>query len=251
MLYWCRHQVEGVMSGREILLWEVLNFMRLGVDHAALKEKYNLSEEGLKDLYRQLAEAGFLEWTGEEFIVAAKRSIDTKDIVADIRSGATDGQLMEKYKLSSRGLQRVFAKLVDSGSVMSADLSGRGISYHDSVTLKKLRGSIRALPILSVGIHERINPQIIGRIRDLSEVGVGVRGLEAEVGEAKTLVVVPDELLDIEPFSFEAKCRWSRAGGQAKTCNAGFEITDISEGSFIQLQELLQLMTVSFSDKYA
>jgi hypothetical protein len=239
------------MSGREILLWEVLKFMRLGADHATLKRKYNLSEEGLKDLYRQLAEAGFLEWTGEEFIVAAKRSIDTKDIVADIRSAVTDVQLMEKYKLSSRGLQRVFTKLVDSGLVMSADLSGRSISYHDSVTLKNVRGPIRALPILSVGIHERINPQIIGRIRDLSEVGVGVRGLEAMVGESKSLVVVPDEFLDIEPFSFEAKCRWSRTGDQNKICNAGFEITDISEGSFIQLQELLQLMTVSFSDKDA
>jgi hypothetical protein len=90
------------MSGREVLLWEVLRFMRLGVDHAILKRKYNLSEEGLKDLDRQLAEAGFLEWTGEEFVVAAKRSIDTKDIVANIYSGATDVQLMEKYKLSSR-----------------------------------------------------------------------------------------------------------------------------------------------------
>ena len=114
-----------------------------------------------------------------------------------------------------------------------------------------MRGSIRALPILSVGIHERINPKVIGRIRDLSEVGVGVRGLEAMVGELKNLVVVPDEFLEIEPFSFEAKCRWSRVGDQGKTCNAGFEITDISESSFIQLQELLQLMTVSFSDKDA
>jgi hypothetical protein len=236
------------MSGREILLWEVLRFMRLGVDHAILKRKYNLSEEGLKDLYRQLAEAGFLEWTGEEFIVAAKRRIDTKELVADIRSGVSDVELMEKYKLSSRGLQRVFNKLVDSGSVTSADVSSRSISYHDSVTLKNVRGSIRALPILSVGIHERINPKVIGRIRDLSEVGVGVRGLEAMVGESKNLVVVPDEFLEIEPFSFEGKCRWSRVGGQGKTCNAGFKITDISESSFIQLQELLQLMTVSFSE---
>ena len=94
---------------------------------------------------------------------------------------------MEKYKFSSRGLQRVFARLVDSGAVMAADLSGRSISHDDSVTLKKVRGSIRALPILSIEIHEKNNPQIMGRIRDLSEVGVGVRGLEAEVGELKSL----------------------------------------------------------------
>jgi hypothetical protein len=133
---------------------------------------------------------------------------------------------MEKYKLSSRGLQRVFNKLVDSGSAMAADLSGRSMSYDDSVTLKKVRVSIRALPILSISIYESTNPEIIGRIRDLSEVGVGVRGLVAEVGELKNLVVVPDEFLDIEPFSFEAKCQWSRMGNKGKVCNAGFEITD-------------------------
>jgi hypothetical protein len=249
MLYLFRHPEEGTMPGREITLWEVLKFMKLGADHAALKRKYNLSEEGLKDLYKQLAEAGFLEWTGEEFIVAAKRRIDTKELIADIRSGVADVELMEKYKLSSRGLQRVFNKLVDSGSAMAADLSGRSMSYDDSVTLKKVRVSIRALPILSIGIYESTNPEIIGRIRDLSEVGVGVRGLVAEVGELKNLVVVPDEFLDIEQFSFEAKCQWSRTGNKGKICNAGFEITDISESDFIQLQELLQLMTYSFSDK--
>ncbi|MGO9569247.1 MAG: PilZ domain-containing protein [Desulfomonilaceae bacterium] len=237
------------MSGREIFLWEVLKFMRLGVDHATLKGKYNLSEEGLQDLYKQLAEAGFLEWTGQDFIVAAKRRIDTKAFVTDVRSNLPDVELMEKYKLSSRGLQRVFSKLVDSGAVMADDLSGRCISYDDSVTLKKVRGSIRALPILSIGIHERNSPQIMGRIRDLSEEGVGVSGLVADVGEVKSLVVVPDEFLEVEPFSFEALCRWFRNEKSGKISNAGFEITDITEDSLMKLQELLQLMTYSFSDK--
>src|SRR5271157_5711354 len=159
------------MPGREIILWELLKFMRLGVDHATLKKKYSLSDEGLKDLYRQLAAAGFLEWTGEEFIVTAKRRIDTKELVADIRSNLSDAELMEKYKLSSRGLQRVFTKLVNFGSVVAADLSGRSLLYDDSVTLRKVRGAVRAIPILSMGVYERINPQIIGRITDLSEVG--------------------------------------------------------------------------------
>jgi uncharacterized protein (DUF433 family) len=237
------------MSGSEISLWEVLKFMKLGADHATLKEKYNLSEAGLQDLYKQLAQAGFLEWTGQDFIVAAKRRIDTKEIIADIRSGGTDVELMEKYKLSSRGLQRVFTKLVDSTVLTGDDLSGRNISYDDSVTLKKVRASIRALPILSIDIYEKDNPQIMGRIRDLSEVGVGVTGLEAQVGELKSLLVFPDEFLEVEPFSFEAKCRWVSREDEGKISTAGFEITDIAEDSLVKLQELLQLMTYSFSDK--
>jgi hypothetical protein len=161
------------MPETEISLWEVLKLMKLGAGNTILKEKYNLSEEGLQDLYRQLAQAGFLEWNGQEFVLAAKRSIDTNEVVADIRSGATDVELMEKYKLSSRGLQRLFAKLVEAGAVMPDDISCRSISYDDSVTLRKVRGSIRALPILSIGIYENDNPQIMGRIRDLSELGVG------------------------------------------------------------------------------
>jgi uncharacterized protein (DUF433 family) len=241
-------RIGGVMPGSEISVWEVLKFMKLGADHATLKKKYNLSEEGLQDLYRQLGASGFLEWTGEECIVSAKRRIDTKELVTDIRSNLSDAELMEKYKLSSRGLQRVFTKLVDSRAVMADDISGRSILHDDSVTLQKVRGSLRALPILSIGIHDKNNPQIMGRIIDLSEVGVGVSGLEALVGEEKSLVVVPDEFLEVEPFSFEAKCRWSRMGDEDKICNAGFEITDISEGAYIQLLELLQLMTLSFSD---
>jgi uncharacterized protein (DUF433 family) len=237
------------MAGREIILWEVLNFMKLGADHETLKEKYNLSEAGLQDLYKQLAQAGFLEWTGEQFIVATKRRIDTKQLVADIRSNLTDVELMEKYKLSSRGLQRVFSKLVASGAAMPDELSGRNISYDDSVTLKKVRGSIRALPILSIRIHEEDTPNMIGRIRDLSEDGVGVSGLVAEVDDFKRFVVIPDEFLEIEPFSFEAQCRWSKKDEGGDICNAGFEIIEIDEGSLMQLRELLQLMTLSFSEK--
>jgi hypothetical protein len=82
------------MSGREISLWEILKFMKLGADHATLKRKYNLSEAGLNDLYGQLAAAGFVEWTGQEFIVAAKRRIDTKELVTDIRSNLSDAKLI-------------------------------------------------------------------------------------------------------------------------------------------------------------
>lgn len=237
------------MPGSEISLWEVLKLMKLGAGRTILKEKYNLSEEGLRDLYKQLAQAGFLEWDGQDFVVAPKRRIDTKELVTDIHSGLTDVELMEKYKLSSRGLQRVFGKLVDSGAVIADNLSGRSISYDDSVTLKKVRESIRALPILSIDIYERNDPQTMGSIRDLSESGVGVRGLVAEVGELKSLVVAPDEFLEIEPFSFEAKCCWVRNEEGGKIRDAGFEITDIEEDSLMHLQELLQLMTYSFSEK--
>jgi hypothetical protein len=44
--------------------------------------------------------------------MTTKRTIKAKDIVNDIRSGLTNLQLMEKYNLSSKGLQSIFTKLI-------------------------------------------------------------------------------------------------------------------------------------------
>ncbi|AFM24492.1 hypothetical protein [Desulfomonile tiedjei] len=45
----------------------------------------------------------------------AKRKIRAKDMVHDIREGLSDSQLIEKYGLTSRGLQYIFRKLVQTG----------------------------------------------------------------------------------------------------------------------------------------
>jgi hypothetical protein len=44
-----------------------------------------------------------------------KRVIEAKLVIEDIRSGSSDLELMEKYKLSSKGLQSLFKKLGDAG----------------------------------------------------------------------------------------------------------------------------------------
>jgi uncharacterized protein (DUF433 family) len=247
----CHSRTEGVyVAGREIVVWKVLRDIRSGLDDSSLKEKYRLSNDGLQNLYEELLGADLLEKEGTQYFVPQKRRIGTREIVSDIRSGFTDLDLMEKYKLSSRGLQRVFTKLLDAGALLESDISGRDSPYRDSVTLKKMRGSIRSLPILSVGVYRRDNPNVHGRIRDLSEDGVGVLGLTATVGEVTTLVFMPDEALEIAQFSVQAKCRWFRHGEAGATCSAGFEITHISNKNFSELQKLLQLMTLSFSDDF-
>ncbi len=46
--------------------------------------------------------------------MAAKRTINAKEIVKDIRSRMTDVQLMAKYTLSQRGLESVMKKLLEA-----------------------------------------------------------------------------------------------------------------------------------------
>ncbi len=45
----------------------------------------------------------------------AKRTINAKEILVDIKAGMDNAALMEKYQLSEKGLQSLFKKLVDAG----------------------------------------------------------------------------------------------------------------------------------------
>ncbi|MGO9572349.1 MAG: hypothetical protein ACLP5H_32945 [Desulfomonilaceae bacterium] len=44
-----------------------------------------------------------------------KRTINVKEILADIKAGMDDSALMEKYGISEKGLNKVFKKLTDAG----------------------------------------------------------------------------------------------------------------------------------------
>ncbi|MBI4962998.1 MAG: hypothetical protein HY913_06975 [Desulfomonile tiedjei] len=55
----------------------------------------------------------------------AKRKITGRDVLKDIKAGMDDPALMDKYKLSSQGLQSVFSKLVNAGVLTEAELDSR------------------------------------------------------------------------------------------------------------------------------
>lgn len=54
-----------------------------------------------------------------------KRKITAREVLRDVRSGSSDQDLMEKYTLSSQGLQSVFHKLVSAGVITQAELDDR------------------------------------------------------------------------------------------------------------------------------
>lgn len=63
----------------------------------------------------------------------AKTKINAKQVLADIRSGASDGLLMEKYGLSDKGLDTLFKKLTEANLLSRAELSQRGSAASDNV----------------------------------------------------------------------------------------------------------------------
>lgn len=54
-----------------------------------------------------------------------KRTINAKEAVADIRSGMTSSELMQKYRVSAKGLQALSRKLVDAGLLHENELNRR------------------------------------------------------------------------------------------------------------------------------
>lgn len=63
--------------------------------------------------------------------MAGKKTLSAKEVVADVRAGATDEFLMKKYGFSEKGLQSLFQKLIAAKVLTQADLDGRRSSVED------------------------------------------------------------------------------------------------------------------------
>lgn len=53
-----------------------------------------------------------------------KATLNAKDLIGDIRSGMDDEALMSKYKLSSKGLQSAFSKLISNNLISIEEVFG-------------------------------------------------------------------------------------------------------------------------------
>ncbi len=140
---------------------------------AELMAKYRLSAKGLQSLFNKLLLAGLIEleeldlrmptFMGTMFvsqIVSPSGTHDLKDdsestqaetsteiklttVMKDMRSGATDSDLMEKYHLSARGLQSLLEHLVFSGIMKQIEVDQRLSSSDSTVDVHGLRERFR------------------------------------------------------------------------------------------------------------
>jgi hypothetical protein len=168
-----------------------------------------------------------------------KRQIKAKDIINDIRNGMTDSELMEKHRLSIKGLQSIFRKLEAIKAIKPSELYGRFPGFDDTIEVDQIRQELRDYLELSLPLYEVKDPDRIGSVRDVSMKGFGARGIKASPGDVKTLAISPGKLFSIDTFSFEAVCRWVRRDGPNRDYVGGFEITAISEESQKKLRDLV------------
>ena len=170
-----------------------------------------------------------------------KRKIKAKEIVNDIRDGMSDSQLMEKHRLSLKGLQSVFRKLVEAKAISPRELFNRAPNVgDDTVDVTSIRLFPRDFVEVPLPICDADDPKNIGTITNVTENGLGIRGIRVATGETKTLVFFSDRLFPVGPFALQAECRWVRNGNACGQLDSGFEITNISETGSQQLRKIVE-----------
>lgn len=247
-----------------IAIDEALKKIRAGASDAELMVEFDLSSETLCELVDHLVIAGDLPQsevdkrlslspgsvavdTAEAEVSGtfpSKPVISAKDAVDCIRSGMDDVALMNRYGISAAGLRNLFKKLLNSGLLGPEEFYGSSRFSREtdfSPSMKKFPlGSLS----FSVPVCEPERPEIIGSLKDVTDKGIGVAGIEAKVGETKSFVIFSNESTEATEIRFEAVCTWFERQSPKRTPFARFRVREISEESVQRLRELLQDLAV-------
>jgi len=170
-----------------------------------------------------------------------KREIEAKDLIFDIRAGMTDSQLMEKYRLTYRGLKSALKKLLNVQAINPEELNEK-FPLYEVLTADDMRQLTRSPLAFPLPVYESHRPDDKGKVNNISELGVYITGIESRVGETKHVVVDATEFASVGLVSFYAQCRWVGRKDSGEY-NAGFEITRISKESFNELKKMIQLLS--------
>ena len=100
----------------------------------------------------------------------------------------------------------------------------------------------RRVPSLQIVVFDKDKGGSMGIIKDITEKGLALRRIDADIGERKTLWILGDDLALIDPFELEVECRWVGSEGSEKQLVAGFQVIRISGADLQKLQELLELL---------
>jgi PilZ domain len=177
--------------------------------------------------------------------MADKRQINGKAIINDLRSGMADWELQVKYKLSSQALENILKKLVARNAISHAELCESSPFYKDMSDGIKPRAHCRADLPLYVPVRDMESSKT-GVLRDISEKGLRVAGIEASVGQVKTFQVPVDLFVRAAPLLIKAECKWVEEKGKITPyAVAGFEAVGLSEGDNKLLREFTRLLSLS------
>jgi hypothetical protein len=178
-------------------------------------------------------------------LLASKPIINAKDIMEDIRSGMDDAELMHKYRLTSKGLQSAFTKLINNRLMTVDEVYGqRRSDDEDTVIIDDMTLIQKHFLTVTAPVYEAGKPQAQGTMQEVTERGLTISGIESRIGEVKSFVVPSHEFLKMKEITFEAKCLWSKKKRGAPEWSAGFQIVKIDKKNLGGLRELVKVLTL-------
>jgi hypothetical protein len=182
--------------------------------------------------------------------MSKKRQINGRQVVNDLRSGTGDEELQARYQLSAKTLQSIFEKLVTSNAISHSELCERSALYKGTTDLTRVRKYRRVDLNIPVAIYE-VNTSATGMLRDVSEKGLRVAGIESSVGQVKTFQIPIDMFMQADPLLIIAECKWVETKGKTKRYPvAGFEIMDLSESDRKALRDFMGVLVLGESGEW-
>ena len=169
-----------------------------------------------------------------------KRKIRPREVLDEIRSGISEAELRTKYRLSAKGVERLFNLLVANGTIDQSELFQKYPLYERKVTHVEQRWEPRVSLKGKVYIYDVLRSSS-GTLRDISEKGFRAAGINCSVGESKSLLIDLQPFIKADPVLVVAICRWAETRGNSrKYITAGFEIIEISDSDSKVLRSLIE-----------
>jgi hypothetical protein len=118
----CAAAEEDPMSDLHVDLDEFIDDLRAGISDEALQAKHGVS--GKRFMIVKAAAKDFLA-RQQAAAPEAKVKINSKQLLADVKSGISNEELMTIYNLSARQLQTAYREIIREGLATPLELSGR------------------------------------------------------------------------------------------------------------------------------
>jgi len=163
----------------------------------------------------------------------------------------TDKGLMERYRLTPRGLRKLYHALIQAKQVSEEELYAQSALFREHIDRLHARGARRVDLNLPLWIYE-VGSAGKGLVRDISETGLRIAGIRSLVGEEKTFQLPVDIFLGHEPLLFSARCvRVRTRGKRVEYYEAGYRITQISQKDTDVLRRLVGMLVLSGSGEWS
>ncbi|HTY26033.1 MAG TPA: pentapeptide repeat-containing protein [Desulfomonilaceae bacterium] len=168
---------------------EAVQSIRAGMDDASLMEKFDISFKGLHTLFKQLVAAGLMQRSELEDRMSLsygtvvidpnrlkwpekrteKLLISAGEALNCIRPGMSETALMRKYRLSTKGLQSLFNKLLREKLISQSELDGRISSAQTAFLLDEqaVNNLVIDSPVPGLAVEDILDLIRAGTTRDL------------------------------------------------------------------------------------